>query len=349
MPAFSTAKNPEHSFRVNAMANAYDARARELVRRREAMLVKKISTSEDPALILMKELVSNIAKKMGGNVITKTDNKTFESLMEKILKKKENSDSDTATNYLAKDRIRATIIFAGPSTELEVNAKRIKEILNQDPRIRNDGHKYDKTKKGYKDYKLYFSAQGVNEIDLQRPIVNKYTDMNPTTGKLHEDQTLGKELRVQGKKQRVAESYELIVISANTAIAKDGLQKVKGYVAGDPHLQSLFQSKNPPIWNDNKMEQLGPVGHEVYKARLLYLADEDWHTDFNEKYYEYIEHIKNSTKKTELEKILSERKNKLEIDKKREEPEKKTYPVIYTDLMLKYINKMKQGLALNLN
>ena len=124
-----------------------------------------------------------------------------------------------------RNRIRSTIIFAGPSTELEEHANKIRKILKTDSRIRDVDIKYDPTKKGYKDIKLYFSAQGVKDIELERPIVNKYTDMT-ATGRLHKDQTVGKELRVHGKKQRVAEAYEIIVILANATMAKDGPKKL---------------------------------------------------------------------------------------------------------------------------
>ena len=83
MPDFIPAINSDHSFRVNAMANAYDVREREELRRRKAMRLKTF-VSDDPTFILMKELLENIKKAMGDMVLTKTSGKTFESMRQKI-------------------------------------------------------------------------------------------------------------------------------------------------------------------------------------------------------------------------------------------------------------------------
>ena len=116
-------------------------------------------------------------------------------------------------------------------------------------------------------------------------------------------------------KTRVAERYEMIVISANTAMAKNGPKKIKELMNGDKVLEGLIRTKNTLLWNNLNLEGLGSVGHSVYKERLLIDAKyREWHEDFAFAYYAYFEDYGGQLKKKALEKVLLERKEELEKD-----------------------------------
>ena len=289
---------------VNARVSLYEARRNEEGR----------SGNLDPARVLMAGLLVHIKKTMKNTVLTKENQKEFDSQENKVLDK--SSNIDTENNWLMRDRIRSTVIFPGPTKNLAKMAKEIEAIIKTYPGVIGSSISSKPQKEnGYQDIKLYFAIKGG-----ATHITNVY---EPDGGR-----------RVPRQK-RVAEKYEMIVISANTAMAKDGPRKIKDMAAKAGKAQEkLFREQNSLVWGDHSLEDLKSVCHQIYKERLkLKATDRNWHKEFAAAYYAFFEDTKN--KKGILKELLTAKINDLEDLSK-----EKVYPSNYSPKMIPLIEKI---------
>ena len=108
---------------VNARVSLYEARRNEEGRRGNL----------DPARVLMAGLLVHIKKTMKNTVLTKENQKEFDSQENKVLDK--SSNIDTENNWLMRDRIRSTVIFPGPTKNLAKMAEKIEAIIKTYPGV----------------------------------------------------------------------------------------------------------------------------------------------------------------------------------------------------------------------